>query len=153
METIPSLSACHICSQLQRYIQCHSYHSMCFPVPWVTGPQGHLQSVCFLTVLELKSLILPENVFMHLVKELVILFCFSLSWCVCVCVYVCVCPHSVEEPCQGISTKTFFYIPTKLPRKLLLFFIHCFVNSIFLGFSWILFFWILLNSGFISSSS
>lgn len=86
---ISSLLACHICWRLQRHTQSHSYHGMCFPVPRVTGPLGHLQSVCFLTVMELKSLILPENVFMCLVKKLVIPFCFPSLWCVFVCVCVC----------------------------------------------------------------
>jgi len=61
-------------------------------LPCASGhkPLETFTSVCFLTVLELKGLILPDNVFMYLVKELIIPFCFPL-WCACVCVRVCVC--------------------------------------------------------------
>lgn len=125
------------------------------PYALVHRPSGTFKSVCFLTALELRSLILPENVFMCLVKELVVPFCFPLLWhvytvsvCVCVrvCVYLCVCTYTKEDPHQELGIKAFCYPSINLSCKLLLlFFIYSFVNSIFLGFCWI-FFFLFLNT-------
>ena len=117
-----------------------------YTVPFMSRPvlpcaSGHkpseaFASVCFLTVLELKGLILPDNVFMYLVKELIIPFCFPL-WgvCVCVCVYL----HQKRTmPFNKYKDLFLHNHPLFLYTASLLFLLILLLNSTFSGFSWIL---------------
>lgn len=101
-------------------------------VPRVIGPQGHLWSVCFLTVLELKSLILPDKVFMCLIKELVVPFCISFMMdCVSVCL------DQKRTMLHNKHNDLFLYTHHHFLQTAAVILV-LWLNSVFLSFSWIL---------------